>query len=379
VSLRHDCPSQPAESNPSLLVTVAPTPLDPPTRQHRITLWLPVLLLLLNFGFVFILFMLSRLQADPGFVRDDSLILGVSWRFTFWFIVASGLAFSLLIYWGVIRPLKMIAQSLKDASPNRLAGLLHEPTEMGDIARLMHVAFSQRENMEREISIRRQAEALVRQREGQLKEMVQDRERLLHDLHDGLIQSLYGIGLQIENKAVETSGKTPVDLGPFLSDTTAEINRLMSDLRSSLQGSARFIRQVGSLSGSLSALVGRFQGQGSTRYHLDCAPELDTKVNHEQALEIHAICSEALMNVMRHAKARDVRVILNEKEAGLTMEIRDDGAGFAAEMGVGLGLASMRQRAAHLGGRIDWFSVPGKGTRVVLDVPFAAPRRGADL
>jgi signal transduction histidine kinase len=332
---------------------------------------LPVVLLFLNFGFVFIFFMLSRLQADPGFVRDDSAVLGVSWRFTFWLIVVSGLVFTFLIYFGVIRPLKMIAQSLKEASPTRLAGLLDEPTEMGDIARLMRVAFSQRADLEREIAIRRQAEALVRQREGQLKEMVQDRERLLHDLHDGLIQSLYSIGLRIESKAVEISGNPPLDLGPFLSGTTSEINRLMSDLRSSLQGSARFIRQVGSLSGSLSALVGRFQGQGTSRYHLECPAELDEKVSHDQALEIHAICSEALMNAMRHAHASEVRVSLKAKDSGLILEISDDGSGFSPERGVGLGLGSMRQRAVHLGARLDWFSVPGKGTRVVLDLPLA--------
>jgi signal transduction histidine kinase len=91
----------------------------------------------------------------------------------------------------------------------------------------------------------------------------------------------------------------------------------------------------------------------------------------------YRICQEALTNVVRHAAARQcslrlARTDTDGRDAALVVEIRDDGRGLAAEQRAGVGLASMRERAAELGGRCLIEPVPAGGTRVLAMLPLAA-------
>jgi signal transduction histidine kinase len=73
-----------------------------------------------------------------------------------------------------------------------------------------------------------------------------------------------------------------------------------------------------------------------------------------------------------------VRVSLAQRQGRVVLEVIDGGTGFdPAERGTGVGLASMRERAAQAGGSLVISSAPGKGTRVRLSVPMTAPRRAA--
>ena len=92
----------------------------------------------------------------------------------------------------------------------------------------------------------------------------------------------------------------------------------------------------------------------------------------EQA--IYRIAQEALNNVVKHAGACRVEILLDLQPEQVLLRVRDDGAGFdmevlAPSMGRHLGLTSMRERAAELGGRFELSSQPGRGTEVVVIVP----------
>ncbi|MBI3978355.1 MAG: hypothetical protein HY331_09235 [Chloroflexi bacterium] len=89
------------------------------------------------------------------------------------------------------------------------------------------------------------------------------------------------------------------------------------------------------------------------------------------------IVQESLSNVAAHAQARNAQIRLDFTPAWLHVVVEDDGVRFDPERVVGavpeqLGLIGMRERAQSIGGRIELQSLPGQGTRIVLDVPLSA-------
>ena len=93
-----------------------------------------------------------------------------------------------------------------------------------------------------------------------------------------------------------------------------------------------------------------------------------------RAVEIYRIAQEALTNAARHAKTNEIRLVLCFEGDTICVTIEDDGVGFSLSTvrgGAGLGLVSMRERAAAAGGRLRLVTKPGEGTRVHLSVPFS--------
>jgi signal transduction histidine kinase len=89
----------------------------------------------------------------------------------------------------------------------------------------------------------------------------------------------------------------------------------------------------------------------------------------------YRICQEALMNVLRHAAATSCRVRLAVADEFLELDVDDDGVGAGVPSGNGVGLTSMRERAAELGGRCTVTSSPGGGTHIAVRLPLQAGRR----
>jgi len=330
-----------------------------------------------NLAFIVLLLMLSRLLEDESdylaFALGDgadAVVIGreVLWKIALPFVAFSSLLFTVWIFAALIRPLRKIAQSLRTGSPACLEGLLNQPSELGEVARSLNEAFRQREALQDEIALRRRLEARLRESELRLQSAGHDRERFIHDLHDGLIQSLFATGLMLEQKKVELERHDEVTAG-FLGKVTAEINGLLSRLRISLQKAAPFLREVYSLAAEVEALVERFDKASPLRCELDLADWSDDQIDPRQAMELHAICAESLVNVVRHARARRVRITLSSGERDVELKVADDGVGLAAAARPGMGLESMRLRAQRLGGKFDLDSSPGKGTTIRVSVP----------
>ena len=89
----------------------------------------------------------------------------------------------------------------------------------------------------------------------------------------------------------------------------------------------------------------------------------------DTATQLLRVIQEALTNAQRHSGARSVSVALRMEGSELVTEVSDDGRGFGAETLPGVGLSSMRERAAAIGGRLEIESEEGQGTRVRLRVP----------
>ena len=86
---------------------------------------------------------------------------------------------------------------------------------------------------------------------------------------------------------------------------------------------------------------------------------------------LYRIVQEALTNVVKHAQANAVSIVLTSKAGAVTALIEDDGRGFShGGSGEGLGLLGMAERLALLGGRLKVESRPGGGTTIVAEVPL---------
>jgi len=94
-------------------------------------------------------------------------------------------------------------------------------------------------------------------------------------------------------------------------------------------------------------------------------------------LALYRVAQGALVNVVRHASAKHVRVGLEENEGMAVLTIEDDGSGFSEGSVKGYGLLGMREHMMAVGGRFRIDSSPGKGTRIVAEVPVDTSPEGA--
>lgn len=187
--------------------------------------------------------------------------------------------------------------------------------------------------------------------------VLEERNRLARELHDALTQSLFGLRLRLE--AGDVDGARELLDGVF-----AELRSLILQLRPPALEQDGL---VASLAKHLDVL-GRTHGLAT---HLDAASLPDLRGDTEQ--ELFRIAQEALTNVVRHAHASRAAVSLAPHDGMVVLEVTDDGRGFdPASRSVSsrrLGLVSMRERAAELGGRLTITSAEASGTTVRAEVP----------
>jgi signal transduction histidine kinase len=125
----------------------------------------------------------------------------------------------------------------------------------------------------------------------------------------------------------------------------------------------------------LAAALERLAGMVAERSGLDVDVNVGVPAKTlppEHATAIYRIAQEALTNVVKHASARSISIVVTTAEGMVRTMIEDDGVGFAfsAVREEALGLVGMRERALLLGGRFDVESSPGGGTTIVAEIPL---------
>jgi len=203
-----------------------------------------------------------------------------------------------------------------------------------------------------------------------LHRLLEAREQLSADMHDGILQSLYGLGLRL-SAARATLNTDPSATGLHLDQAVAQVSDAMAEVR-------RVIRDEGApgsmglqwkdtLAGVLRGLE-QVDGPGLS---IDIPPQVADRIPEQHRREIVYFAREAVSNAMRHSNASRVAVRLFDDHDGLCLEIEDDGQGIPPERSAqGFGLLSMTRRAAQMGARLTLMSAPGEGTRVRLDLPI---------
>ncbi|HET8931679.1 MAG TPA: sensor histidine kinase, partial [Acidimicrobiales bacterium] len=198
---------------------------------------------------------------------------------------------------------------------------------------------------------------------------IAERERIGRDLHDSVIQRLYGAGLAMQ-AALESGGerlRTAVTGAvDEIDDTIAEIRTVIHDLRRDVAETGRLGDRLQLVAGAQAAALGV-----PVQVHVvgDVTVEPATPVSDA----VIAVIREGIANAHRHGQASHIDIEVDLHEKGLRLEVGDDGVGFDPTASLttgGYGLKNLRARAVEFGGTFEVDAGPGAGTRLYWRVPL---------
>ena len=201
--------------------------------------------------------------------------------------------------------------------------------------------------------------------------ITEERARIGMDLHDGVIQSIYAVGLILEAARLSApEGATEIDL--LMVQAIEQLNGTIRDIRNFILD-LRPHRFDGNLKQALARLVREFQANTMVAVSADVGTMLSGALSPDAALAVFLTTQETLANVARHARASEVTLSARRSGTVVILRITDNGRGFDMETlrktTVGHGLSNMRSRTEELRGDLDIKSVVGEGTAVSLTLP----------
>jgi signal transduction histidine kinase len=197
----------------------------------------------------------------------------------------------------------------------------------------------------------------------------EERHRIGMDLHDGVIQSLYGVSLQLEDAAARVESE-PEAVRKIVDRAVDRLNASIADLRNYVLGLRPIRGSDRPLTESLPTLAAQARTNALLEVDVSVAPEAAAALDGIGREAAFYIAADALGNVQRHARARRASVLLFLEESSVVLEVEDDGVGFDHERAVdGHGLRNMRERAFSAGGRLSLQTAPGRGSRVRFEMP----------
>jgi signal transduction histidine kinase len=197
--------------------------------------------------------------------------------------------------------------------------------------------------------------------------LLEERERVGMELHDGIIQSLYAIGMQLQLLRLSQPA-----VGDEVAKVTQSLDAVIEDIRRYILNLKVATYEQKTVHDCLADVI--------TRLHIPDA--LTVRINAPNRQPpfappvVEAICQiayEAVSNIIRHANATEVVIDVNESATRFQMVIQDNGRGFNPNAPLnhgGLGLSNIVQRARIYRGEVVIDSTPGKGTRLILTIPI---------
>jgi len=199
--------------------------------------------------------------------------------------------------------------------------------------------------------------------------VLEERQRIRMDLHDGVMQSLYGVGLLLEDVA-ERVGQEPEQAKAQLIKSVDRLNAAIADLRGYVLGLRPMTAADRPLEEALQLLAEQTRSNALIDVDVAVAGTAAAKLTRERREAAYYIAADALGNIARHARARRASLEISEQDGAVLLEIADDGVGFTTDQSTsGHGLGNMRQRAFAVGGTLQVDSTPGGGARVRLQLP----------
>jgi len=201
--------------------------------------------------------------------------------------------------------------------------------------------------------------------------IVEERERIGRDLHDGIIQSIYAVGLSLED-VPELMTDEPDVARARVERAIDSLDQSIRDIRNFIFGLRPELLEQAGLVGGLAALADEFRVNSMVDVDLDTAGLREADLPADLVGQLLSIAREALSNIARHSKATRGSVHVGSRNGSLELIISDNGVGFdtAKPRAAGhQGLVNMRARASSVGGRLDVKSEPGLGTRIIVAVP----------
>ena len=294
-------------------------------------------------------------------------------------ILAGAIGVSILVNYLLMRlafhPLFELRQTMEAVRRGQLSARAPSDAADPDVAELAVTFNIMIEELER---YRRSASSVI------LRALEEERKRFARELHDETSQALTSLVIRLEmlmESLHEGRDQQLVAelrrLRDLAANTLNETRRLTFDLRPTI------LDDLGLVPALRWLIKDKLEPEG-----LQASFEVvgfDQRLPDEVETTLFRIVQEALSNVVRHAQAQHVAVSLQQKEDRLVVTVVDDGRGFDVRSirpddprGRGLGLFGMRERAELVGGQLHVSSVPGRGTRVEVIIPFRKERKTTD-
>lgn len=201
--------------------------------------------------------------------------------------------------------------------------------------------------------------------------ILEERTRIGMDLHDGVIQSIYAVGLTLESVRL-TMNSDQAEASELLSLAVEGLNGTIRDIRNFILD-LRPHRYNGELVEGIERLVREFKANTMVDVTLKLPEDGLGNVPPAVSRAMFLTCQNALANVARHAQAKHVRVSVERAPRTVSLHVQDDGVGFdvkASRRSVGHGLHNMQTRAYRLNGNFRVESKPGDGTFLSLTLPI---------
>jgi signal transduction histidine kinase len=196
--------------------------------------------------------------------------------------------------------------------------------------------------------------------------LVNERERLMQDLHDGCIQSIYAVGLTLED-CRRLIREDPQQAARSVADAEASLNLVIQELRSFISGMGP---AIGIDLASELERIGHATGAHVPLFKIEIDRAVAGALAPERAVQLLQIAREGISNIVRHAQAKSGRLSLRRRAGKVQLEIVDDGVGFDthAAKGTGLGLHHIAARVQKLAGRLRLTSTHSKGSRILVEI-----------
>jgi len=204
--------------------------------------------------------------------------------------------------------------------------------------------------------------------------VLHERERIGMDLHDGVIQSIYAIGLMLDDTQHRLDAD-PALARERIANAINSLNSVIRDIRTYIHDLHSHQVRTRDLAQGIEELVRDLETYSMLSVFVEIDPATAAAVTPQQSSELLHILQEALINVRKHAHASTVRIGLRHTDSRLELTIEDDGIGFHRDPAVshsGHGLRNMAERAQNLDGALEVDSVPGRGTRITISAPLPA-------
>lgn len=234
-----------------------------------------------------------------------------------------------------------------------------------------------------DVTARKELEEILRQSEGSLRHLTsrlltiqeKERERIARELHDELGQSL--LVLKMQMSALQRRGREGKPLEADYTEMLQALDEIMGNVRRLSRNLSPYILADLGLETALQRLL-----QDFSKYHrlnLEVSGNfagLNQAIPVSEQIHIYRIFQECLTNIGKHSGASNLRVAVSRGEGEISLLLEDNGRGFDLEAvqvpsvpGRGIGLATLRERARLLGGRLFITSAPGQGTCVTVVLP----------
>ena len=199
-----------------------------------------------------------------------------------------------------------------------------------------------------------------------------ERSRLSHELHDEVAQKLAALKMQLQLTEIDPA----LDRRKSTASSVAIVDDLLAEVRAMSHSLRPAPFDEGQLLPALNALAKSEGIRGRLTVIIE-SPEHELALPRDIELVCYRVVREAIANVVKHARARNVCVFVNDESDQLTVSIVDDGRGFdvapitrQAVRDGHLGLVGMRERLSRVGGTLSVSSTVGQGTTVICLVPL---------